>query len=74
MIIKVKVKVNASVSQVSSNDDVLVVSLKSKPLQGRANLELVKVLSKYFGVPAKSIKIKSGKSSRIKLVELDDKV
>lgn len=43
------------------------VKLKSSAEGGKANLELVKVLSKFFG---KDVKIRSGFTSRMKIVEV----
>jgi len=45
-----------------------VVKLKSVPENNKANVELLKVLKKYFGFP---VKIKSGFTSRNKVVEVD---
>ena len=48
----------------------IMVGIKSKPEAGKANLELIKKLSKYFKVPTSFIKIKLGKTSKIKVVNI----
>ncbi|AMW26780.1 MAG: DUF167 domain-containing protein [Limnospira sp. PMC 1291.21] len=51
-------------------DGSLTVYLKSPPVDGKANQELIKLLAKKLDVPKSNIKIKSGLSSRRKLVEI----
>lgn len=70
-IIKVKVKPNSGKQEIveSKTSEGYVVSLKSAPENNRANIELTKVLEKYF---KKKIKIKSGFTSRSKLIEVID--
>lgn len=46
------------------------VAVKAPPLEGKANLALVKLLAKYFQVPQSSIRIISGLKSKRKLVEV----
>lgn len=79
MLIKVKVKPHAGEQSVEKISDELFaeegyeglyfVRLKSAADEGKANLELVKVLSKFFG---KDVKIKSGFTSRMKVVQVGD--
>lgn len=69
MIIRVKVKPNSSKQSVEKIKEEYIVQLKSCARKGRANLELVKFLKKYFG---KEVRIKSGLSSRHKIVEVSD--
>ena len=68
MIININVKPNSRKAEVEKIDDSnYIVKLKSSPKNNKANLELVKILKKYFG---KEIKIKSGFTSRKKVVEV----
>ncbi len=46
----------------------LVVRLRSAPADGKANAELVEVLSEAFCVPKRAVEIKSGQTSRGKTV------
>lgn len=45
-----------------------IARLKSPPVDGKANEELIEALSKHFHVPKKNISILSGLSSKSKLV------
>lgn len=71
MIIAVTVKPNSGKSQVDvAKDGSLIVRLKSAPVDGKANEELVKVLAKHFGVIQRAIVIKNGANGRKKIVEI----
>ena len=68
MKIKIKFHPNSSQEKIEKiSDKNYEVWLKEKPIDGKANIELIKLLRKYFG---KSIKIKSGFTSRNKIVEI----
>ena len=72
MQIAVKVKPNSKEQKIIEEEDgSLTIRLKSPPLDGKANEELIKVLSKKYNVPKSYIRIKSGASSRQKLIEID---
>lgn len=79
-IIKVKVKLKQKqssfeiepVSPLFQNLDVVYIAkLKSLPIDGKANVELINLISKYFGVAKKNINIKTGKTSTIKIIQID---
>jgi len=71
MLINVKVKTNSSKQSIENfGDGRYLIYLKSEPENNKANIELINFLSKHFGVPPKSIKIKFGQSSDKKLVEI----
>ncbi|MEK7632927.1 MAG: DUF167 domain-containing protein [Patescibacteria group bacterium] len=71
MKITISVKPNSGKSEIQENgDNSLVARLKSAPVDGKANEELVRLLSKHFHVPQKSIVIKQGSSGKKKLVEI----
>ncbi len=68
MKIKIKLHPNSSQEKIEKiSDEDYEVWIKEKPIDGKANVELCKILKKYFG---KSIKIKSGFTSRNKIVEI----
>jgi uncharacterized protein len=54
--------------QVVGNE--ITISIKSPPERGRANAELVQLLSAYFGVEPFRVRIVSGMKSRKKIVEV----
>ena len=52
-------------------DGALKVKLKAPPVDGAANEDLIKVLSKEFGVPRSDIEIVSGFTSKTKRIRID---
>lgn len=71
MKITINVKPNSGKSEIEEIDNgSLVVRLKSAPVDGKANDELIRLLSKHFHVPQKLIVIKQGSSSKKKLIEI----
>jgi uncharacterized protein (TIGR00251 family) len=71
--VKVKVKVvpNSKQQKVEKiSEDEYKVYVKSPPTKGKANKELIEVLSDYFNVSKSRIKIISGFASREKIVEI----
>ena len=73
MIIHTNVRPNSKESKIEkvSNDE-YSVWLKEKPIDGKANTALVKILSKEFNVSYKNIKIKNPRSKK-KIVEINSK-
>jgi hypothetical protein len=72
MRINIKVKTDCSfesIEEISNNN--YKINLKSKPENNKANLELIKILSKYFKVDISKIKIIKGKTSKNKIVDVD---
>lgn len=73
MKLQIKVQPGASVSEIVGWDgDVLKVRLNARPEKGRANKELVRLLSKELDIPKSSIVIVRGETSRLKVVELPE--
>ena len=69
--IQVKVKPNTRTSALEQLDDgTWKASLKSPPVDGKANTELIKLIAKQFGYPKSAVTIKSGAGSRLKLVQI----
>ena len=71
MLVSVRVKPNSKKPRMEqAADGSLTAYLKSPPAEGKANEELIARLAERFGVPKSRVRIKSGLSSRIKLVEV----
>lgn len=71
MLYEVHVKPNSKKGPLVSVDgNKLTVYLREKPVEGEANLALIRLLAKHFDVPKTSIFIKTGKRGRTKLVEI----
>ncbi|XDD44777.1 DUF167 domain-containing protein (plasmid) [Leptospira sp. WS60.C2] len=67
----VKVKTNQKTQELKfvSNQE-CIVRLKSLPIEGKANQELISLFSEHFKIPKKEIKIVSGEHSKIKWIEI----
>ncbi|MDZ7957601.1 MAG: DUF167 domain-containing protein [Aulosira sp. DedQUE10] len=75
MLKKVKVKPNSKQQKIEEQTDgSLSVHLKSPPVDGKANEELIKLLAEKFNIPKSHIRIKLGATSRAKLVEIETEV
>ncbi len=78
MILKLRVITGASSEQLEWQEDgILRVRLTSRPVEGKANQELIKLSSKRLKLPNSAIAIESGSRSRDKLLniayELDER-
>lgn len=72
MKIQVKVKPSSKQQKIEESDDgSLIICLKSPPVEGKANQELIELLAKKFKVSKSQVSIKLGLSSKTKLVEID---
>ena len=71
--LQVKVKPNARVSTLDQQaDGTWLAQLKSPPVDGKANVELIALVAKHFGRRKSQVSIRSGASGRMKLVQVDD--
>ena len=73
MIVTVKVKPNARSSALAqSADGNWTANLRSPPVDGKANEELITLVAARFGCPKSKVAIRGGASSRRKRVEVPD--
>jgi uncharacterized protein (TIGR00251 family) len=73
ILIQIKVKPQSRVSSlVQSEDGQWLANIKSLPVDGKANEELMALVAKQFGCAKSKVSIKSGASSRTKLVRVED--
>ena len=71
--ISVKVKPNARVSAIEAlPDGTYHARLKSPPVDGKANKELVALVAEHFGRRKSQVSVKSGAASRLKRIQIDD--
>ena len=70
MQIKVKPKARAS-SLMQAPDGTWLAKVKSPPVDGKANEELVALVAEHFGCRKAAVSIKSGASGRMKLVKVE---
>ena len=70
--IQVKVKPRARLSLLTPVEGgAWIAELKSPPVDGKANEELVSLIARHFGCRKSAVFIKSGASSRLKLVRIE---
>lgn len=72
-VIQVKVKPNSRTSSLASSDadGAWLAHLKSPPVDGKANAELIALVARRFSCPRSAVSIKSGASGRMKLVRIE---
>ena len=70
-IIQVKVTPRARESSLTQLEDgTWVARLKSPPVDGKANNELIELVAERFGCSKRSVTIKVGASGRMKVIEI----
>jgi uncharacterized protein (TIGR00251 family) len=71
-VISVKVKPNARVSLLTQLEgNVWRAQLKSRPVEGKANEELLSLVARHFGCPKSAVSLKSGASARTKRIRIE---
>ena len=71
-VIQIKVKPNSRVSLLEQQEDgTWVARIKSPPIDGKANEELIALVAKHFECRKSDVVIKAGASSRTKLVRIE---
>ena len=72
MKIQVRVKPNSRVAALDQQDDgTWLARIKSPPVDGKANAELIALIAQRFGLRKAQVSITSGAGGRMKLVEID---
>jgi uncharacterized protein (TIGR00251 family) len=70
-LISVRVKPGSKKPRIEeAADGSLTAYLKSPPVEGKANEELIARIAERFGVPKSRVRIKSGLASKTKVVEV----
>lgn len=70
-VLQVKVKPGARVSSLRASDDgTWMAQIRSPPVDGKANAELVALVARHFGCSRSAVRIKAGATGRTKLVEV----
>ena len=70
-VLQIKVKPNARTSELEEADGKWTARLKSPPVDGRANAELIELVARHHGCAKSAVEIRSGASGRLKLVRVD---
>jgi uncharacterized protein (TIGR00251 family) len=72
-VVQIKVKPQSRVSVLSQDaDGSWLAHIKSLPVDGKANEELLALVAKHFGCAKSQVSIKSGATSKTKRVLIDD--
>lgn len=72
VLLKVKVIPNASRNEISFIDEGYKIKLKSPPVEGKANKELIAYLSKILKIKKSAIQIRVGDTSRNKTLFIEN--
>lgn len=71
-VIQIKVKPNSRVNLLEQKDDgTWLAYIKSPPVDGKANEELLALVAKHFNCRKSDVSIKAGGSGRVKLVRIE---
>ena len=71
IVIRVRVKPGSRVSQLAQEaDGTWLAHVKSRPVEGKANAELIELIAAQFHCRKALVTIKSGASSRLKMVSV----
>lgn len=70
MKIKVRVKPGSKQEKIEKREDFYFVWVKERAEKGKANKEVIKLISSYFDVPKNSVIIKTGERNRDKIIEI----
>lgn len=71
MIIEVHIQPNSNENEiVSKENNIFKIKIKAPAIENKANIELIKFLSKELKVEKSLITIKSGKNSKTKLINI----
>jgi len=68
VIYQVRVEFNRDFLEMSGSD--VTIGIKSKPVKGQANKEIIKKIATYLKIPVSEIRIISGHKSRTKIIEV----
>jgi uncharacterized protein (TIGR00251 family) len=70
MIIEVRVSTNNPKPGAEEKDGLLKVRVKAKPIEGKANAEVIELLAKHYGVKENQVTIVAGQTSKKKTIEI----
>jgi uncharacterized protein (TIGR00251 family) len=71
-LIQIKVKPNSRVSLLEQKEDgTWLAQIKSPPVDGKANEELIALVARQFECRKADVSIKTGGSGRVKLVQIE---
>lgn len=73
-VISVRAKPRSPVSSLEpESSGTWIAKLRSSPVDGKANAELVGLVARHFGCPKSAVTVISGASARLKLVRISER-
>ncbi|MFW9990119.1 MAG: DUF167 domain-containing protein [Candidatus Odinarchaeota archaeon] len=69
-VIRLQVKANSKTQKVVSDGKILTIFLKSKPIQNKANRELINLIKNKLNISSNQIRIISGSKHRDKTIKI----
>ncbi len=70
VIINVKIIPRSSITRLEKTENGFKLKIKSPPVEGKANKEIVDFFSDYFSIPKKNVIIEKGELSKNKVIRL----
>jgi uncharacterized protein (TIGR00251 family) len=70
VIIRVNVKPNSKIEELTHEGDDFTIRVKEPAREGKANQAVIKLLARHFGIPRSQVRILSGLRSRSKVIEI----
>ncbi|MFX1365532.1 MAG: DUF167 domain-containing protein [Promethearchaeota archaeon] len=68
--IRLQAKTNSKKEKIVSNGEILTIFLKSKPIQNKANIELISLIKKKLNISSNQIQLISGSKSKDKTIKI----
>lgn len=68
---RLSVKFNKDFIDVDEQKKAITIGVRSKPVKGKANAEIMKKLAEHFSVPSSRVRIIMGLRSKNKIVEIN---
>jgi uncharacterized protein (TIGR00251 family) len=72
ILVKVKPNARTSVLEPPADEGPWRAKLKSPPVDGKANAELIALVAERFGCPRSAVSIRGGASGRLKRVRIEE--
>lgn len=71
MIINAIINTHSKKNNIEINDNIYNIDIATKPIKGKANEALIKLLAKHFKTSKSQISIVKGQKSKNKLIEIN---
>ena len=72
MKIRVNVKPNSKIEELTHEGDDFTIRVKEPAREGKANQAVIKLLARHFGIPRSQVRILSGLKIRNKVIEVKE--